>query len=397
MMGRRRVAIFHPCLKEGGGSEAQALRAAEALEPDHDVTLVTMGEPDLERLNSYYGTRLRAERIAVVSFPVPRFARRRFAALRAAGAIRYCRENASCFDLMISAYNVIDFGVRGIQFIADFSFDDRLREMDRSEPNAALRAAHRNRLLRAPYLALARALAGASRDGWRRNLTIANSDWSARTLREAFGIEARRIYPPVAEVPPGLPWDERESGFVYLGRISPEKDIETLVAILMAVRAAGSDVHLHIVGEGSDSGYAARIRDLVRRNADWVFLEGKMAGAEKAAFVGRHRFGISACWNEAFGISVAEMVKAGCLVWVPAGGGQTEIVGQPELIFASREDAAGRILRVMDDRGIQAALRTDLEARASMFSAARFAEEVRAVVSGFLGDRHLPVDGGRET
>ena len=397
MKGRRRVAIFHPCLREGGGSEAQALRAAEALEPDHDVTLVTMGKPDLERLNGYYGTRLRDERIAVVSFPVPRFARRRFAALRAARAIRYCRENASRFDLMISAYNVMDFCVRGIQFIADFSFDDRLREMDRAEPDAALRIVHRNRALRAPYLALARALAGASRDGWRRNLTIANSDWSARTLREAFGIETRRIYPPVADFPPGLPWEERESGFVYLGRISPEKDIEAILAILMEVRAAGSAVHLHIIGEGSDRGYAGRIRELVRRNADWVFLEGKMAGAEKAAFVGRHRFGISACWNEAFGISIAEMVKSGCLVWVPAGGGQTEIVGRPELIYASREDAVGKIRRMMDDRGLQSALHTDLEARASMFSAARYAEEVRAVVSGFLGDRRLPDEGWRAT
>lgn len=222
-MGKPSVAIFHPQLREGGGSEARALRAAEALEEDHDVTLVTMGDPDLGRLNGYYGTRLDAERVRIVSFPIPAFARTRFSALRSARAARYCRENASRFDLMISTYNVMDFGVRGIQFIADFSFDDLLRERDRKEPKAFVRAFHRSRVIRGPYLSLARALSRASRDGWKRNLTIANSDWTARTLREAFGIETRRIYPPVVDVPPGLPWNEREEGFVFLGRISRKR------------------------------------------------------------------------------------------------------------------------------------------------------------------------------
>ncbi|MCJ7643548.1 MAG: glycosyltransferase family 4 protein [Candidatus Aminicenantes bacterium] len=393
MTEKPRIAIIHPHLIEAGGSEARALHAAEALEGDYDVTLITMGHPDLGRLNRYYGTHLSADRIRIVSFPIPVFARNHFDALRSYRVSRYCRTNASRFDLMISTYNIMDFGVKGIQFIADFSFDDVLRERDRNDPRTLVRAFYRSRIIRGPYLSLARALSRTSKDGWKRNLTIANSDWTAWTLREAFGIEICRIYPPVVNVPPGVPWDEREPGFVYLGRISPEKDIESIIGILKAVRECRSDIHLHIVGDSNDPGYMNRIRALCQQNAAWAFLEGQMAGEEKAAFVGRHRFGISACWNEAFGIAVAEMVKAGCLVWVPASGGQTEIVGRPELIYSAREDAVGKIGRVLRDGNLQAALREHLGDRKKMFSLDRFAREVRAVVSDFLKDRHYRGDG----
>lgn len=385
MTRKPRAAVLHPEFREVGGSEAGALRLIEALEDDYDITLVTMGSPDLARLNRFQGTHLDPERLRVVAFPIPAFARRRFAALRSARAARYCREHASEFDVMISTYSVADFGVRGIQFIADLSFADALRES--VGPGARLRAfgSAGSRLVREPYLSLARTLSGASRDGWKRNLTIANSDWTARIMRKTFGIEARRIYPPVVDIPAGPPWEAREPGFVYLGRISPEKGIETIIGILEGVRLAGSDVHLHIVGEAEDPAYMDSIRDLCRRNPVWISLEGKMGREEKTAFLGRHRYGISGRRNEPFGISVAEMAKAGCLVWVPEGGGQTEIVGRPELIFSSPEEAVLRIGRVLRDETLQTALRKDLEARKEMFSVERYKREVRRVVSDFLG------------
>jgi glycosyltransferase involved in cell wall biosynthesis len=384
MTEKPRIAIIHPHLIEAGGSEARALHAAEALEGDHDVTLITMGRPDLGRLNRYYGTHLSADRIAIVSFPIPVFARNHFDALRSYRVSRYCRANASRFDLMISTYNFMDFGVKGIQFIADFSFDDVLRETERNDPRTLVHAFHRSRIIRGPYLSLARMLSRTSRDGWKRNLTIANSDWTARTLREAFGIETRRIYPPVVEMPPGIPWDEREPGFVYLGRISPEKDIESIIGILKAVREGGFEIHLHIVGDANDPGYMNRIRALCLQNAAWAFLEGQMAGEEKAAFVGRHRFGISARWNEPFGIAVAEMVKAGSIVWVPNGGGQVEIVGHEDLIYESVNDAAQKILRVLGNEERQSALLHHLMGKAELYSSGRFMSETRRVVWEFL-------------
>ena len=79
-----------------------------------------------------------------------------------------------------------------------------------------------------------------------------------------------------------------------------------------------------------------------------------------------------------------DMVKAGCLVWVPAGGGQTEIVGRSDLIYSGPEDAVAKIGRVLEDGNLHAALRTHFEVRKTMFSVDRFVHDVRAVVTGFL-------------
>ena len=391
MKEKPRAAIIHPHLTEAGGSEASALYTAEALEGDYRVTLITMGRPDLGRLNRYYGTHLSADRIAFVSFPIPAFARNRFAALRSYRVSRYCRANASQFDLMISTYNVMDFGVKGIQFVADFSFDGYVRDRIGHDLRSLSRGPRTGRFIRRPYHWLARVLARRAGDGWKRNLTVANSDWTARIMRQSYGIEALRIYPPIVDVPSDIPWEDREPGFVFLGRISPEKNIESIIETLKNVRKNGQDIHLHVVGDSNDFRYKERIRTLCRQNGAWASWEGKMTGEEKTAFLSRHRFGISACWNEAFGIAVAEMVKAGCLVWVPEGGGQTEIVDRPELIFSGQEDAVRKIGHVLKDEDLQASLREHLGYRKKMFSVERFTREVRAIVSDFLGGRNARV------
>ena len=101
-------------------------------------------------------------------------------------------------------------------------------------------------------------------------------------------------------------------------------------------------------------------------------------------FLSRHRYGLSACWNEAFGIAVAEMVKAGSIVWVPNGGGQVEIVGHEDLIYESVNDAARKILRVLGDEERQSALLHHLSGKAELYSSGRFMSETRRVVGEFM-------------
>ena len=47
--------------------------------------------------------------------------------------------------------------------------------------------------------------------------------------------------------------------------------------------------------------------------------------------------------TEAFGISVAEMVKAGAIVFAPNNGGQTEVINSPDLLFSGADDAVRKI------------------------------------------------------
>ena len=109
-----------------------------------------------------------------------------------------------------------------------------------------------------------------------------------------------------------------------------------------------------------------------------------MYGREKAAFIAKHKYGLSGCRNEAFGIATAEMVKAGCLVWVPDGGGQKEIVAHPGLVYSGRDHAASLILAALGDPEVEAGLRRHLEGQAEIFSSGRFAGEMSALVRDFL-------------
>ncbi|MBE3126527.1 MAG: glycosyltransferase family 4 protein [Acidobacteria bacterium] len=383
-----RVAVVHPQLVAGGGSEACAMWTLQALQDESRLTLVTLGRPDLESMNRKYGTTIDESKIEGRFLRLPPGTRKRFDALRGFRLARYCRRHARDFDVMISAYNVMDFGVAGIQMIADFSFDDALRRELHSANGAAGGGFYKASLGRSLYLGLARALAGSRGDGWKRNLTVANSEWTRDLLRERFGVASDVVYPPVAGGFPAVPWNEREDGFVFIGRLVPEKGVRRVIEILGDVRKK-KPVHLHIIGRRERTAYAREVEELCRRNRDWIHLEGEKYGPEKAEFLARHKYGISGCRNEAFGIAVAEMVKAGSLVWVPDGGGQKEIVAHPGLIYSGRGHAAALILAALGAPAAEAALRYHLEARADLFSSGRFVEEMRGIVRGFLSEKHV--------
>jgi glycosyltransferase involved in cell wall biosynthesis len=382
-----RVAVVHPHLLPGGGSEACAMWTARALQDDCRVTLITMGRPDLEALNRSCGSDVDPGRIEVRALAIPPGLRTRFDALRGFRLERHCRRHSGDFDVLISAYNAMDFGVPGIQMIADFAFDDGLRRELHAAGGAAAGPFHRGSAGRRLYLALARALAGSGGDGWKRNRTVACSAWVRGLLAARFAVASEVVYPPVAGGGPKVPWEEREDGFVVMGRLVPEKGIGPVADVLARVREK-KPVHLHVLGRPVRAAYAREIDGLRRRHGDWVHLEGPVYGPEKEAFLGRHKYGISGCRNEAFGIAVAEMVKAGAIVWVPDGGGQTEIVAHPGLVYAGPENAAALILEALGDPDREAGLRRHLEARGEMFSGPRFVAGMRAVVEDFLKVRH---------
>jgi glycosyltransferase involved in cell wall biosynthesis len=382
-----RVAVAHPLLLAGGGSEVCAMWTVQALQDDCRVVLITTGRPDLRSLNESCGTRVDAARVEVRALGLPPGMGTRFDALRGARLARHCRRHAADFDVMISAYNGMDFGVPGIQRIADFSFDDGLRREFHATAGAKEGLLHRASAGRSLYLRLARAVAGAAPDGWKGNVTLANSEWTRGLLRERYGVASTVLYPPVSGPSSTAPWEDREDGFVVMGRIVPEKGLELVMEILAEVRKA-RPVHLHILGRPGRAAYARDIEALARRHGDWVHLEGPRFGRDKEAFLTGHKYGLSGRRHEPFGIAVAEMVKAGLIVWVPDGGGQTEIVADPGLVYSGSADAAARILAVLGDRDREAALRGRLDGRAALFSPDRFAAGMRSAVFGLLSAHH---------
>jgi glycosyltransferase involved in cell wall biosynthesis len=207
-------------------------------------------------------------------------------------------------------------------------------------------------------------------------------------LEREFGLITRRVqFPPVAGTFPVVTWDERENGFVCIGRVVPEKRMDAVIGILHQVRQQGLDIHLHILGGLDDSPFSKKVQALASRHRDWVFPEGRMAGKAKCELMARHKFGINGCEREAFGIAVAELVKAGCLTFVPNGGGQTEIVDHPSLTFENDDDAIHKIVSALENTTLQAALVGHLRERSHFLSTECFQDTVRSLVAEFLATK----------
>ncbi|HVB98567.1 MAG TPA: glycosyltransferase family 4 protein [Candidatus Dormibacteraeota bacterium] len=383
-MIRPKIAVTHPRLGFGG-SESVALWAIEALKVRNDVSLVTGGPVDLARLNEYYGTNIQAGEIEIVRapLPLPLAHTAKFAALRGAAFLRYCRRMAPRFDLLINTYGLCDFAVPSIQCVADFSFVRQWRSHLHPDLARYRRWWYGDSPLRRTYLNLCDATARPNPEAWKRNLTLANSHWTAGLLREKFEIASQVLYPPVAGNLPNALWEQRENGFLCVGRVVPEKRTDAVIKILSRVRRRGGGVHLHILGGVDDSPFGRAIQSLAERNRDWIFLEGRVSGPKKADMLASHRFAINGCMHEAFGIAAAEMVKAGGVVFVPNGGGQTEIVDHPALTFENEDDAVKKIEAVLSGNALREDLRRHLSRQAMNFSVEKFQASLCRFVDDF--------------
>ena len=380
---RRKVVIGHPMLGFGG-SESTLMWLIEALKPNFDVTVMTTGGWDLPALNSYYGTHVTQDEVTVRIAPVPFLVQRlRAAALRGACFQRFARQIAKEYDIRISAYNATDWGLPAFHFIADFSWHRQIRDQFHPPSPGFI---YRDTLARRFYLRVAKAYGRPSgRDVLRDDVVIANSHWTAEVVKQYCGVDCGAVlYPPVSGEFPSVPWDQKEQAFVMIGRIAPEKQVERAIEILEAVRNRGHAIQFHLCGAIENDPYGQRIALICSERADWIKLEGRVAGAKKAQILSHCRFGIQACGAEGFGISVAEMAKAGAIVFAHSDGGQAEILGDRDLLFSNTGEAVEKILNVLEQPSLQLTLRTHLTGRARMFNAQNFVREVQTLVEGSL-------------
>ncbi|MGB7548665.1 MAG: glycosyltransferase family 4 protein, partial [Terracidiphilus sp.] len=376
---RPKVVIGHPRLGHGG-SEARVMWLIEALKQDCDVTVVTTGGWKLAELNAFYGTEVREEEVKVRIAPIPWLVRgMSAAALRGACYQRFARRIAGEYDVRISAYNATDWGLPAVHFIADFSWHREIRErLDPPSPGFI----YRDSILRKAYLSIAAAYGRSSgRDVLRDDRVIANSRWSADLIKQSCGVDcAAVVYPSVWTEFPSVPWEEKEQAFVMIGRIAPEKQVERAIAILEAVRQRGHALRLYLCGHMGDDLYGRRIARLCRERADWIVIEGQVSGTKKAQILARCRFGIQTRGAEPFGISVAEMVKAGAIVFAPNDGGQVEVLDHSSLLFEGVNEAADKISAILSSPEKQDVLRAHLAHRSEMFSAGKFMDAARTQI-----------------
>ena len=384
MKRRPSVLVSHHWMGRGG-SEATAMWTLRALQHEFDVTFVTASPVDWDDLNAAYGAEVIPELITLRRAPNLPLVKRpeRLIHLRLRQFERHCQSIAHEYDICLSAYNPIDFGRPAIQLIGDFSFSEEMRK--RLYIHGESQFCHKDSWVRRAYIDMVSASGVKLRPlAERGDLILANSAWTVAQLDEFFGVrDAPIIYPPVI-----LPKAPAESvrdpfGFVCLGRVVPEKEIERIVRILSAVRELGYPVKLRLIGNLDASPYSRRIAELIEQHSHWITPEGFLDLDEKQAVLASQTFALHACRIEAFGIAVAEMASMGCVPFVPSSGGAGEIVSDPRLQFDDDADAMEKIIAMLTSPEEVAAIRRDLPETMNRFGPEIFTEEIRGWVREF--------------
>ncbi len=373
---RPSIALIFPFFA-GGGAEAVALWAAQALQDNYDVTILTAVNIDLVHLNSMYSTRLDPRRVAIQRqfsdslSQIVLYLWKNFSWFRAFFHhyfIRWFKTRSKQFDACFSGYNAMDFGCFGIQYIH-----------------------WHNVLLNQNFYWLSK----FSETRAFENLSVSNSIYTADVVEKKYGVKTDVLYPPVPR-DPGLkvvPWHERaEFSFICSGRITKPKMPDRAIKILHKVRQQGFDVKLHLTGGGGGTygdSYVREVEALAREHSDWVTLHMNLPYQDYVEVLRNCRYGFH-LKPEPFGISVAEIVQMGLIPFVRSQGGQLEIVGQdnPELIIADKEKAKDQIISVLSDPQRQQEILKTLEERRHLFSPERFMEGTQALIKRFLDQKY---------
>ena len=392
-----RALLYHRQLTSLlGGGTFQPLAFIAELQKTCDIVLALDEATDLAAVARMAGIGIDAAKVAVVALNPSGAFLRRHPALLALVRARRLKRLAKDADICISTANVVDFGKPAHHFVyllslfGGHAFYDYLM---RPRGRLGIRRAYR-RFTTALYENVAKPLFGL------RPLKKIISDPRERiypTSKYVEGIvegfygpfNSHVFYPPtIFEFGEAtVPRDPLLA--IYVGRIFAPKRIVELVETVSRARAlTGKDLKLHIAGKLTDDPYVARLRSLAAERP-WMKLVGPVYGKEKEAFMLSATYALHAERDEAFGIAVAEYLKAGCIPVVPDEGGPQEIVASPALAFRTTEDAARTLARLLEDDAFRDAQRRHCAARAREFTVDAYRARQRALVARILHPANL--------
>ncbi len=395
--------VYQVTLPDYGGGYFLPARAVALLKEKCQIALLLTRTPGWDITNSQFCPYLNDGDVeTVIKEPAPRWLRFWRLYFNPGVLNPEIRRLARNYDLCVSFANIGYVGKPTIHFVTDATAMDMIgvkgpRYQLLVQPCSTFKDRVRMKAVRGVKLVL-RFLGLLFRNQRRlRNAllkngdrVVANSRWIASFFeKENFPVDI--IYPPVTAEFPYVPFAERRADFVCISRIVNLKRIEKMIEILAGVRKrSGREFQFHIAGRFTDSPYPMYVKGIASRYP-WIKLHGYLSGKEKEILLTNHRYAIHACEFEAFGISVAEYLKAGCIPFVPNEGGSAEIVGAPEFCYADTDDAVGKILRFLEkDEKEQSEAQARMLERGRLFTLEKFDEAFTALFEEKLAECGFP-------
>lgn len=189
--------------------------------------------------------------------------------------------------------------------------------------------------------------------------------------------------------------DTRRLRICYASLVLPYKGVDTLVAALVRLHAAGVDFSAEIAGDTPDQVFFQQQQEIIRAHGmeSKVRFTGFLDRNDLAALFGRSNVLVfPSRFQEPFGISQVEALAAGLVVVSSGTGGAKEIIRNETdgLLFTAGDetDLTDKLTMLANDPELMARLQRQGQARAAAFSVENsvlkieaLADELQAVVA----------------
>lgn len=206
------------------------------------------------------------------------------------------------------------------------------------------------------------------------DLFITNSNYTCAKIWEKWGKNAIVVYPPV-ETHIFKPSNQKENKVISIGRITPSKRYEDLLAIAQKM----PDLNFLILGLKQDENY---FKSLLKQKPNNVHFKTNINRKLLAEELGSSKLYLHCMHGEHFGISIVEAMAAGCVPIVHDSGGVKEIV-TPRVGFRYRDlkGAITAIKTALDDEELYRKLSQNSVKESAKFSVENFKKSLISFIS----------------
>jgi len=222
------------------------------------------------------------------------------------------------------------------------------------------------------------------------DVRITNSNYTARVLRERFGLESNVIYPAVPweffEDEPDLTYDPGAT-IISVGRFVPRKRFDILIKMFKEkIKPEIPNAKLVIVGvpDVRHEKYYESLKTLVSSTEDIEFIDKPLTPKELIKLYRESRVYIHLRIGEHFGMAPVEAMSQGSIPILPLKSGLAELLTHKHdgYLFSNDEEAVVYMVKVLKmPRSEYLGFKKRIYRRALYFNPDRFTSDI----IGYLG------------
>ena len=167
----------------------------------------------------------------------------------------------------------------------------------------------------------------------KNTLVLTNSEYTRKAIFNAFGINAKILYPPVdidTFREAALKSSQREDMILVISRIAPDKQIENAIEVARITRDRGIGKVMVIAGNlhHYDHHYYQELKKMIAdyNLSDYVSLQTNITFSKLIQLMQLAKVYFHPRIDEHFGISIVEAMASGLVPVVSDTGGHTEFV-----------------------------------------------------------------------